>query len=74
MSKVISVPEELYNKAADYAAKENVSVEEFVTALLSKQLASRDSIVSRARLFNRDDLDRALSAIPDVEPEEHDRL
>jgi hypothetical protein len=74
MSKVISVPEELYNKAADYAAKENVSVEEFVAALLSKQLASRDSIESRALLFNRDDFDRALSAIPDVEPEEHDRL
>ena len=74
MSKSIAVPEDLYNKAAELAAKEHVSVEEFVSEVLANRLASREYIESRARLFNRDEFERALAEIPDVEPDEQDRL
>ena len=73
MSKSIAVPEDLYQRAADLAAKDHVSVEEFVSAVLAHRLASREYIESRARLFNRAEFERALEEIPDVEPEEHDR-
>jgi hypothetical protein len=74
MSKTIAVPEDLYNRAAELAARDHVSVEEFVSGLLASRLASREYIESRATLFNREDFDRALSEVPDVEPEERDRL
>ena len=74
MSKSVDVPEDLYNKAAEIAAKDHVSVDEFVSTAVANHLASREYIASRARLFNRGDFERALQAIPDVEPEEHDRL
>lgn len=74
MSKIIAVPDDLYDKAAEVAAKDQVSVEEFVSAAVADRLASREHIESRARLFNRADFERALKEIPDVEPEEHDRL
>ncbi len=74
MSKSIAVPEDLYNKAAALAAKDHVSVEEFVSTVLANQLASREYIESRAKLFNREDFERALNEIPDVEPEDYDRL
>jgi len=74
MSKSVAVPDKLYNKAAELAAKEQVSVEEFVSAAVANRLASREYIESRARLFNRADFESALKEIPDVEPEEHDRL
>lgn len=74
MSKSIAVPEELYNKAAELAAKDHISVEEFVSAVLANQLASREYIESRAKLFNREEFERALNVIPDVEPEDPDRL
>jgi hypothetical protein len=73
MSKSIALAEDLYNKTAELAAKDHVSVEEFVSILLANRLASREFIDSRARLFDRADLDRALDQIPDREPEEHDR-
>ena len=73
MSKIVTVPDDLYNKAAEVAAKEYVSVEEFVSAAVANQLASREYIESRARLFSREDFERALREIPDVEPEEQDR-
>ena len=74
MSKSIAVPEDLYNKAAELAARDHVSVEEFVSTILTNRLASREYIEARAKLFNRDELERALNEIPDVEPEGHDRL
>ena len=74
MSKSIAVPEDLYKRAAELAARDHVSVEEFVSSMLANRLASRDYIESRARLFNREEFERALEEIPDVDPEDHDRL
>ena len=74
MSKSIAVPEDLYNHAAELAARDHVSVEEFVSGVLASGLASREYIEARASLFNREDFERALEEIPDVEAEERDRL
>ncbi len=74
MSKSIAVSEDLYNKAAAVAAKDHLSVEEFVSTVLANRLASREYIETRAKLFNRDEFEQALNQIPDVEPEDHDRI
>jgi len=74
MSKSITVPEDLYQRAAELAVKDHVSVEEFWSAVFANRLASREYIESRARLFNRKEFEGALEKIPDVEPEDHDRL
>ena len=73
MSKTIVVNDDLYQRAAELAAQDQISVEEFVSEVLSSRLASREYLESRARLFNREEFERALQEIPDVEPEEHDR-
>ena len=74
MSKSIAVPEDLYQRAAELAARDHVSVDEFVSAVLASRLASREYIESRAKLFDRGEFERALAEIPDVEPEDYDRL
>ncbi len=74
MSKSIAVPEDLYNKAVELAARDQVSVEEFVSSVLADRLASREYIEACAKLFNRNEFEQALNEIPDVEPEGHDRL
>jgi hypothetical protein len=74
MSKVVAVPDDLYNKAAELAAKDHMSIEEFVSTAVANTLAGREYIASRTRCFSKEDFDKALSQIPDVEPEEHDRL
>ena len=72
MGKSIAVPEDLYNKAAELATKDHVSMEELVSRLLTSRLASREYIETRAHLFSRQEFERALGEIPDVEPEPHD--
>jgi hypothetical protein len=73
MSKSVAIPEDLYYRAAELAAKDHVSVEEFVSALLASRLGNREYIETRAQLFSRQEFERALDEIPDVEPEPNDR-
>ena len=73
MSKSIAVPEDLYKRAAELAAKDHVSIDDFVSAVLANRLASREYIETRAKLFNREEFEQALKEIPDVDPDEHDR-
>jgi hypothetical protein len=74
MSRTIAVSDDLYSKALEFATRDSLSVEEFVSAVLADQLAQREFIDSRARLFDRDAFDRALDCIPDVEPGVHDAI
>lgn len=74
MSKSIDVPEHLYNKAAELATRHRVSVDELVSAVLASVLISHEYLEARAKLFNREEFERALNEVPDVEPEDHDRL
>ena len=74
MSKSITVPEDLYNRAAELAARDHISIEEFVSAVLANRLASREFLESRAKLFSREEFERALDQVPDAEPEDRDCL
>ena len=74
MKKTVTVPGDLYDKVAEVAADQHVSVDEFVAGAVADRLAGREFIASRGRLFNRDEFERALQTVPDVDPEEHDRL
>lgn len=73
MSKNVAVPDDLYEKAAALAAKDQVSIDDFVSAAVANQLAGRRYLEARARLFSRQEFMRALEQIPDVEPNEQDR-
>jgi hypothetical protein len=74
MSKSIAVPEDLYNRAAELAARDQISVEELVSAVLANRLASLEYIESQAKLFNREEFEQALDQIPEAQPEDHDRI
>jgi hypothetical protein len=70
----IALPEDILQKAAELAAKDRVSLEEFVSAAVSEQLAGREYLHHRAKLAVRERFQAALDQIPDIEPDESDRL
>jgi hypothetical protein len=67
MSKSVAVSEEVY------AAKDHVSVEEFVLIPLAHRGVSRQFIDSRAKLVDAD-FDCAQGQVPCVESKEHSGL
>jgi hypothetical protein len=74
MNRSISLPDELLKKAEELAAREHLSVEEFLSARLSEQFAGLDYLKQRADRASAEKFQAALRRIPDVEPEEYDRF
>ena len=74
MSRTISLPDDLLNRAEELASFERLSLEEFVSAKLSEQLADLEYLKQRAEHASDEKFRAALQLIPDAEPAEFDRL
>jgi len=73
----IEVPDALYKRVAELAAKEGVTVEQLVSSALAEKLAAvltEEYLQERAGRASREKFEAALSRVPDAEPEGHDRL
>lgn len=66
MKRIIAVSEDVYNKAAELASNDHVSVEEYIGAVLATRLSSREYFKTRTKLFTRE-FERALSEFPGLE-------
>jgi len=74
MSISISVPEELYQKAAAIAESQNVPVDEVFASAFLEQLAAWERLRHRASRGGRERFLAVLDKVADVEPEDSDRL
>jgi len=74
VKRTVSLPEDLIRKAEALAARDNVSLEKFLAARLSEQLASLDYLNQRAARASRAEYEAALSRVSDTDPKPHDRL
>ncbi|MEX2264285.1 MAG: hypothetical protein WD696_20190 [Bryobacteraceae bacterium] len=74
MTVSISVPEELYREAAKIAEAQQVSVDEVFASTFSEHLVAWDRLKQRAARGSRDKFLAVLDKVPDVEPEESDRI
>ncbi|MEJ7713423.1 MAG: hypothetical protein WKF84_27165 [Pyrinomonadaceae bacterium] len=73
----VEVPDALYQRLADVAAKEGVTVEGLISSALAEKIAAlqaEDYLRQRAARGSREKFERVLARVPDVEPEAHDRL
>jgi hypothetical protein len=75
MSVSISVPDELYKKAAAIAKEQHVPVEEVFSSAFQDQLAHWERLKQqRGARGSREKFLAALNKAPDREPEESDRI
>jgi hypothetical protein len=73
----LRLPESLHEKAREVARQESVSVNQLITLALAEKLSAllaEDYLVMRARRGDRAKFEAALAKVPDVEPEEDDRV
>lgn len=74
MNLTINVPEELYRRAVEVAAAENVAVEDLFAAAFQERLLEFERLKERAATGSYEKFRRVMSRIPPAEPAEHDRL
>ena len=73
----LRLPDSLHNKVKEIAKKEGISINQFIASAVSEKMsafATEDYLERRAERANREKFEEALSQIPDVEPEEYDKL
>jgi hypothetical protein len=73
----VRIPESLRRRAQSLAQDDGVPLEQFIATALAEKVAVLDAgtyIRQRATRGSREKFDRVLAKVPDVEPEERDRL
>jgi hypothetical protein len=74
MSITVNIPEELYEKAAEIADAQHVSVDQIFASAFAEHLSAWRRLQHRASQGSREKFLAVLSKVPDVEPEDDDRL
>jgi hypothetical protein len=73
----LRLPESLHKHVKELAEQEGISINQFVTTAVAEKMSAlmtEDYLEQRAKRGNRKAFDAVLRKIPDVVPEEHDRL
>lgn len=73
----LRLPESLHQAVKALAKRDRVSVNQFIALALAEKVSALmtvDWLEERARRGDRVRFERALAKVPDVEPEEADRL
>jgi hypothetical protein len=78
MNKItIELPESIHKRAIALAEKHGISVDYLITIALAERIGSLDTVSyleERAKRGSAEKLREILAKVPDVEPEEYDRL
>jgi hypothetical protein len=73
----VNIPESLRRRAQALAQDDGVSLDQFIATALAEKVAALDAdsyIRARAARGSREKFERVLAKVPDVEPDERDRL
>lgn len=71
------IPDSLYKQVEALAARENISVEQLVVIALSAQVSAwmtKDYLKQRSERGSWQKFQQVLTKVPDVEPEDYDKL
>lgn len=71
------LPENLFRHVEHFAEKEHISLDQFVIIALSAQVSAwmtKGYLRERAERGSWETFQRVLEKVPDVEPEEYDKL
>ncbi|HED38619.1 MAG TPA: toxin-antitoxin system HicB family antitoxin [Ignavibacteria bacterium] len=73
----LRLPDSVHNKIREFSRKEGISINQFIASAASEKIsafATLDYLEMRAKRANKKKYEEALSKIPNVEPEDYDRL
>jgi hypothetical protein len=74
MNLTINVSEELYRRAAEVAALENVPVEELFALAIEERILEFERLKEKAAKGSYEKFRAVMAKVPAVEPAEYDRL
>ena len=73
----LRLPDSIHERVKEYAPKEGISINQFIASAVTEKIsafATKDYLELRAKRADIAKFEKAVSKIPDVEPEEYDKL
>jgi len=73
----VRLPESLHKRLKEMAEKEGVSMNQFITLAVSEKVSTLmtvDYLKKRAQKGDRKTFEKLLKKVPDIEPEQFDKL
>ena len=73
----LRLPDSLHNKVREVAQNDGTSINSFIATALAEKLSAfltKDYLEMRAKRSSEEKFQKALSEVPDILPQEHDRL
>ncbi len=73
----LRLPESLHRKLGEVAARDGVSINQWISSAVAEKMSAQmteEYIAARAKRASRKKFEAVLAKIPDVEPEEADRI
>ena len=73
----VQLPNSLHTHLQELAEREGISVEQFIAAAVAEKMSAlmtASYLAERAKRGSRAKYEEALAQVPDVEPEEYDKL
>ena len=74
MNVSISIPEELYRRASEVAAAENISIDDLFASAFEERILEFERLKERASRGSYEKFMRVMAKVVAVQPPEHDRL
>jgi len=73
----LNLPDSLHKRVKKLADKNSVSIDQFVISAIAEKIAAfmtQDYLEERAKRGSKEKFKQAMAKIPDVEPEEYDKI
>ena len=73
----VNLPNSLHRKLEELSEREGIAEEQFIATAVAEKMSAlltEEYLEERAARANREKYERALSHVPDVEPDERDRI
>jgi hypothetical protein len=73
----VQIPDSLHKSLSDLADRDGISIDQFISTAIAEKLSAlmtENYLKDRARRGDRAKYEAILAKVPDVEPEEHDRI
>ncbi len=73
----VRLPDSLHRKVVEVSREDGISIDQFISTAVAEKLSALmtvDYLRQRAERSSKEAFEKALSEIPDVEPDAQDRL
>ena len=73
----LRLPESIHLKIKELAKRDGISINQFLASAAAEKMSAlltKDYLEEEAKNSSREDFNKVMQAVPDIEPDEYDKL